>query len=94
VEGLGMRFEAQVSEAVSSQEDVASFVRDLEEHYDEPDGTEDEGSSLRFPSREEGRRRDDEEAELPSAELLIQELEKHLNLRRDDDSPKGPERQK
>ena len=93
VQGLGMRFEAQVSEAVSSQEDVASFVRDLEEHYDEPDSVDEEGPSARFSGREDGRRRDDEEAELPSAELLIQELEKHLNLRRDDDSSKGPERQ-
>jgi len=93
VQGLGMRFEAQVSEAVSSQDDVASFVRDLEEHYDEPDSDEDEGTSFRFTGREDGRHRDDEEAELPSAELLIQELEKHLNLRRDDDSSKGPERQ-
>ncbi len=85
VQGLGMRFEAQVSEAVSSQEDVASFVQDLEQNYDSQDNDPDELLS-RFGNRETSRR-DDEDGELPSAELLIQELEKQLNLRRDEPPP-------
>ena len=32
----------QVTEAVNNQEDVASFVRDLEENYDEEDDGEDD----------------------------------------------------
>jgi hypothetical protein len=91
VQGLGMRFEMQVTEAVNNQEDVASFVHDLEENYDEDDGDEDEAddddeSSLP-PERSESRRFGEESGELPSAELIIQELEKHLNLRRKDDNP-------
>ena len=43
--------------------------------------------------RGESRRRFDEESgELPSAELIIQELEKHLNLRRKDDDTAPPKR--
>jgi hypothetical protein len=89
VQGLGMRFELQVTEAVNNQEDVASFVRDLEENYDEEDDDEDEEEEISpLREREEGRRRFEEEGELPSAELIIQELEKHLNLRRnDEDNP-------
>ncbi len=91
VQGLGLRFEMQVSEAVNNQEDVASFVRDLEENYDEEDDDDDESDDADISpllEREEGRRRFEEEGELPSAELIIQELEKHLNLRRtDDDNP-------
>jgi hypothetical protein len=90
VQGLGKRFEMQVTEAVNNQEDVASFVRDLEENYDVEDKdaeAEGEESKPRH-EREEGRGRFDEDSELPSAELIIQELEKHLNLRRnDDDNP-------
>jgi hypothetical protein len=93
VQGLGMRFEAQVSEAVSSQEDVATFVRDLEAHYDEEDEEDVLDESFQRPLGREGRRGrdDDDSGELPSAELLIQELERQLNLRRhddDDDKPK------
>jgi hypothetical protein len=80
----------QVTEAVNNQEEVASFVRDLEENYDEEDDGEDEDDADESPlqDRAEGRRRFDEESgELPSAELIIQELEKHLNLRRKDDDP-------
>ncbi len=96
VQSLGLRFEAQVSEAVSNQEDVATFVRDLEEHYDigdDPgdDEDDDDVSGPRSFGREDrNRSRDDEE--LPSAELLIQELEKQLKLRRDDDPPPGSDR--
>lgn len=90
VQGLGLRFEMQVSEAVNNQEDVSSFVRDLEENYDEEDDDDESDDESISPllEREEGRRRFEEEGELPSAELIIQELEKHLNLRRtDDDNP-------
>lgn len=90
VQGLGMRFEAQVSEAVGSQEDVAAFVRDLEEQYDADDDNDSPDDLLRIAERDQRRsnRRDDEEdSELPSAQLLIEELEKQLNLRRDDDPP-------
>ncbi len=93
VGGLGLRFEAQVNEAVSAQEDVASFVHDLEEHYDDDDDDDDdsedasnENLSLRSDRRSP---RNDEDNELPSAELLIQELEKQLNLRRDDQPEPG-----
>ncbi|HEX2911263.1 MAG TPA: PAC2 family protein [Chloroflexia bacterium] len=92
VQGLGMRFEAQVSEAVSRQEDVASFVHDLEEHYDEDDGELDEEQFEQRQS-ENRRHRDEDDSELPSADIIIQELEKHLNLRRDDEPPGGPQRQ-
>jgi proteasome assembly chaperone (PAC2) family protein len=92
VQSLGLRFETQVSEAVNNQDDVASFVRDLEEHYDESDAEDEDAVPFRQGTREEGRRRrDDETEELPSAELLIQELEKHLKLRREDEPP-GSER--
>ncbi|MBN9386668.1 MAG: PAC2 family protein [Chloroflexi bacterium] len=90
VQGLGMRFEMQVTEAVNNQEDVASFVRDLEENYDEEDGDEDDeddDESSLPAERGESRRFGEESGELPSAELIIQELEKHLNLRRKDDNP-------
>ncbi len=91
VQGLGMRFEAQVSEAVSGQEDVAAFVRDLEEHYDEEELDSEGNRPMRPFGREDNRRnRDDDETELPSAELIIQELEKHLNLRRDEDEDLPP----
>jgi hypothetical protein len=65
-------------------------VRDLEENYDEEDkeGETESEESKPHHERGEGRGRFEEEGELPSAELIIQELEKHLNLRRnDDDNP-------
>lgn len=95
VRSLTRRFEEQVSEIVSHQDDVANFVHELEEQYDndderdyeyEEDDDEDElEEALRY-EREEGHRREETE-ELPSAELLIQELEKQLRLRRDDNNP-------
>ena len=89
-----MRFEMQVTEAVNNQEDVASFVRDLEENYDDDDDDDrdddDDDDTPPRREREEGRRRFEEEGELPSAELIIQELEKHLNLRRTDDDNSPP----
>ena len=81
VQGLGMRFEAQVSDAVGNQEDVAAFVRDLEEHFD----NDDELDENLFDDQDVPPRHDDD-TELPNAQLLIQELEKQLNLRRDDDT--------
>ncbi len=98
VQSLGMSFEAKVSEAVGNQEDVAAFVRDLEEHYDNDDDLDDDDDDdedsldeMDIPRRSPN----PEDNELPNAQLLIQELEKQLNLRRDrdDDPPKGPNRQ-
>ena len=72
VKNRGRQFEREVSEAVERDGDVQSFVQNLETRYDH-DEDDDEGESWL-------RRNDD--GELPSADLLIQELEQQLGLRR------------
>ncbi len=78
VQSRGFQFEKEVSEAVGRDSDVQSFVGNLENRYDnheDDDDDEDDNDWLRS----------EEESELPSADVLIRELEQQLGLRRDDD---------
>lgn len=87
--GMARRFENQVTQAVNRDEQVAAFVQALEEQY----GLEDEGV-LGSEDEEEGDNLDeyDTDTELPSAELLIQELEKQIRQRQER-SDQNPEEQ-
>jgi proteasome assembly chaperone (PAC2) family protein len=76
VQTLALRFETHVAEAVARQSDVATFVQALEENYDR--GITDEDDDDDFG---EGRSEDD--SELPSADILIQELERQLRQQRE-----------
>jgi hypothetical protein len=86
VNTLALRFESHVAEAVARQADVATFVQALEENFDrgidsdadDDDDDEDEWS--------EGHRED--ETELPSADILIQELERQLRQQREGNNDK------
>lgn len=78
---MSRRFENQVSQAVARDEQVAAFVQALEEQYGMDEELIDEPGSN--PDRPEF---DDEtDTELPSAELLIQELEKQIRQRHERD---------
>jgi proteasome assembly chaperone (PAC2) family protein len=92
VQRMANRFESQVSQVVKNQEDVAQFVHELEMRFDSDD-YDDSDDDEDIDELEEMLRGGSDEMsdparngeELPSAELLIQDLERHLNLRRDDD---------
>lgn len=74
LKALARRFENQVSMAVSRDEQVASFVQALEDQYG---GEDDDEAAEASPDNF----RNDSDNELPSAELLIQELEKQIRQR-------------
>ncbi len=75
-----LKFEAQVAEAVGRQPDIATFVHALEENYDRGDS----GESDEVDESPGWRERDhDDDGELPSADFLIQELEKRLRQQRE-----------
>lgn len=78
---MSRRFENQVSQAVARDEQVAAFVQALEEQFgmDEELG-EETGSNPDRPEFD-----DETDTELPSAELLIQELEKQIRQRHERD---------
>lgn len=82
-ENRGRQFEKEVSDAVERDSDVQNFVRTLESRYDhdeDDDDDYDEGTNWL---------RSDDDNELPSAEILIQELEQQLGLRRPNDEDKN-----
>lgn len=84
---LSLRFEAQVAEAVARQADIATFVQALEENYDrgfkDISGDDDEGDEGWGDGSHE------EEGELPSADILIQELERQLCKQRENNNDRG-----
>ncbi|MEI6044710.1 MAG: PAC2 family protein [Chloroflexota bacterium] len=74
---MSRRFESQVTQAVNRDEQVAAFVQALEEQYAMDEGSE--GKIEALPEEEE----DENDTELPSAELLIQDLERHIRQRQE-----------
>jgi len=78
LQALSRRFENQVSQAVARDEQVTAFVQALEEQYamDEENG----GQPI-FTDEHEAA----DDTELPNAELLIQELEKQIRERQQQD---------
>jgi proteasome assembly chaperone (PAC2) family protein len=79
---MSRRFENQVSQAVSRDEQVSAFVQALEEQYAMEDGANSE------PETSPKEIEDESDSELPSAELLIQELEKHFRQRQERNDPR------
>jgi proteasome assembly chaperone (PAC2) family protein len=76
---MSRRFENQVTQAVSRDEQVSAFVQALEEQYALDEDGADE------PMVRDDNNDDYSDSELPSAELLIQELEKQIRQRRQSD---------
>lgn len=83
VQNRSRQFENEVSAAVERDTDVQNFVSTLESRYDNDDEDLQDSFDL------SGRHEHEDENELPSADIIIRELEQQLGLR-----PHNPDEEK
>jgi proteasome assembly chaperone (PAC2) family protein len=86
MQNRGLQFEKEVSEAVERDSDVQNFVHSLETRYDnnelDDDDDDDDDDDVGNDWFRNNNNSSNDDNELPSAEILIQELEQQLGLRR------------